>query len=136
MKEVVHVGLINCNDIDIVQLELTESENSIFRIVLKYSNLDFEGQADNYFDALKLLRKELEKYNYQIVCKGACRNVYPSAMILCMGEGRKAYTLREGVPAKFDDLVDIFDFHEELECVSVADQESYYDYWFDSIVKE
>ncbi len=135
MSEFVNVGLINCNNFDMVELELTEHENSIFSILLKYNNLDFEGRADNYFDALKLLRRELEKHNYQIVCKGACKNVYPSAMIICMGEGRKAYALRKGIPAKFDDLVDIFDFNEELDCVSVVDQERYYDSWFDSLVK-
>ena len=52
-----------------------------------------EKEGDNYFDTLIDLRVELEKLDIKLLCKGCCKNIYPSGMLLSMGAGRKAYTL-------------------------------------------
>ncbi|MDE5782646.1 MAG: hypothetical protein K2I03_14415 [Lachnospiraceae bacterium] len=68
-----------------------------------------EKEGDNYFETLIELRQELEKMNIKLLCKGCCKNVYPSEMLLNMGAVRKAYTLIYGEQAKMNLLVDIFD---------------------------
>ncbi|MCR4803173.1 MAG: hypothetical protein K5895_09245 [Lachnospiraceae bacterium] len=47
-----------------------------------------EKEGDNYFETLIELRRELEKMDIKLLCKGGCENVYPSGMILNMGTGR------------------------------------------------
>src|SRR5688572_4038061 len=46
----------------------------------------FEAKAGNYFDALCLIRAQLEPLGWRPVCYGSSRNVYPSNM--CRDQGR------------------------------------------------
>lgn len=88
-------------------IELSKNQYLV-GITFSLENLQLKKAGENYFDTLVELRRELEKLNIKLLCKGCCRNVYPSAMILSMGEGRKAYTLTYGEQAKTETLVDIF----------------------------
>ena len=94
----------------------------------------YSSTGDNYFAALKNLRIQMEHDAVQILCNGANRNVYPSAMMLRMGDGRKAYVLHNGIQAKKTDIVDIFDTDVALQVCSVSEQENYYKAWLDSLV--
>lgn len=109
-------------------IELTENEDSV-TIRFSLGELDLEKEGDNYFDTLIKLREELEKMNIKLLCKGCCKNVYPSGMLLSMGVGRKAYTLIYGEPAKMNSLVDIFDSCSIDEYATIQEQLEYFQEW-------
>lgn len=115
-----------------VVLELVESDGSVsIRSNFKDNMYTFSGE--NYFEALINLRAFLEKDGFQIICNCSCKTIYPSPMQLSMGTGRIAYKLYLGVQAKTENIVDIFDVEENLECVSVAKQFEFYQKWIESL---
>lgn len=109
-------------------IELTENEETV-EIKFSLEKLVLEKEGDNYFETLNALREELEKKNIKLLCKGCCKNVYPSAMLLNMGSGRKAYTLIYGKQAKMDSLVDIFDSCSIEEYATIEQQLEYFENW-------
>lgn len=113
-------------------IELTENEDSV-TIRLSLGGLVIEKEEDNYFDTLIKIREELEKSNIKLLCKGCCKNVYPSAMLLCMGEGRNAYVFKYGEQAKMNSLVDIFDPCSIDEYATIQEQLEYFEEWICSI---
>lgn len=91
------------------------------------------GRADDCFAALQIIRKMAEGQGWSICCKGARRNVWPSAMSRQMGGGVKAYTLEMGQQGQLDSLVEIFDPDAPESYSSVADQEAFAQAWFESL---
>lgn len=102
-------------------------------IILKVENIVITEQADNFFDALIKIRKELENKEMKLLCKGCCKNVYPSGMLLGMGSGRKAYFLTINRQAEMSSLIDIFEACSIEEYASVEEQENFFNKWCDSI---
>lgn len=109
------------------------NNNELVKIELHYLDKKIECSSENYFDALVRLRRILEKNDMQILCKGANKNVYPSAMQLNMGYGRQAYLLTMHQQAKLKDIVDIFDLSSVADCVSIDEQKKYFDLWTESL---
>ncbi len=105
------------DDIDLVAVELT------------FGNCKISLVRENFFSALIAVRRILEKQNIQIICNGASKTVYPSPMQLSMGTGRVAYKLYTGQKASMADVVDIFDCDENMEFVSIEEQEKFYSDW-------
>jgi hypothetical protein len=89
--------------------------------------------AETFFEALNQVRKSLEVLELKPVCLGARKDVYPSAMILRMGDGDKAYRLKIGQQAFMENLVSIFDPDPDRSPSSVAEQEGYYQEWLKSL---
>ncbi len=116
---------------------LAESPDNEDMVLLEiiFEDRRIKIENDNFFDALKELRKVLEKENIQILCNGAAKNVFPSSMQFSMGNTRKAYKLSYGKQAKLEDMVDIFEFEEGLEFVSVDEQLQFYNQWINSVMK-
>lgn len=112
-------------------LEL-EEDNDICRILFLLRDYSVTVEAENYFFALLELRKKLEVQNIKILCKGASRNVYPSPMILSMGEATKAYQLTMGKQARMSDLVNIFEPCEVDEYATIEEQLIFYNDWLRS----
>ena len=112
-------------------LEL-EEDNDICRILFLLRDYSVTVEAENYFFALLELRKKLEAQNIKILCKGASRNVYPSPMILSMGEANKAYQLTMGKQARMSDLVNIFEPCEVDEYATIEEQLIFYNDWLRS----
>ena len=108
-------------------LLLSDLQKLINQVVLIDYTIIILG--DNYFDTLIKLREELEKLNIKLLCKGCCKNVYPSGMLLCMGAGRNAYTLIYGEQAKMNSLVDIFDSCSIDEYATIQEQLEYFEEW-------
>jgi hypothetical protein len=106
---------------DRVRLSLLTGEREITRV------------GTDYFAAMRAIRQELEKEGELLVCNGASRNVCPSGMILSMGPGDKAYKLRLGQPARLEDLVSIFDVDDDVQPVTIAEQDSFYNTWLSSL---
>lgn len=127
-KEIYNVICVEKEQNKNAVIELTEGEDSV-TIKFSLGKLLLEKVGDNYFDTLIKLRKELEKSNIKLLCKGCCKNVYPSGMLLCMGAGRNAYTLIYGEQAKMDSLVDIFASCSVDEYASIKEQLEYFEEW-------
>jgi len=88
---------------------------------------------DDLFNTLKLIRAYFESDGSKLLCNGARVDVYPSGMSRSMGKGQKAYVLTQGVQARRDNLVDIFDFAEPSKVDTIEAQESYYRNWIKSL---
>lgn len=127
-REICNVICIKKNQERNALIELTENDDVV---VIKFSDgeLVLEKEGDNYFETLIMLREELEKKDIKLLCKGCCKNVYPSGMILNMGVGRKAYTLIYGEQAKMNSLVDIFDSCSINEYATIEEQAEYFENW-------
>lgn len=123
---------MNCENAQDGIIRAYENDEDV-EIVLKVGDISIVKQADNFFEALIEIRKKLEKKKIKLLCKGCCKNVYPSAMILNMGSGRKAYSLTIGEPARLDSLVDIFSTCEVQEYASVDEQFNFFTKWLASI---
>lgn len=127
-KEIYNVLCIEKDREKDALIELTENGDTV-KIKFYLEKLVLEKEGDNYFEALIKLRQKLEKINIKLLCKGCCKNVYPSGMILNMGEGRKAYTLIYGEQAKMKSLVDIFDSCSIEEYATIEQQSEYFENW-------
>ena len=88
---------------------------------------------ENFFLALQRLRQHLEDKHIQIMCNGAALNVYPSTMQLSMGTGRLAYKVKFGELAKLKDVVDIFEFDNDMRFVKNEEQFNFYIRWLKSL---
>ena len=105
--EKLNVSCIINGVVDNAVLELQEDNDC--RIILTVGNNTYSSGAEHFWGALTELRKQLEEHNIKLLCQGCCMNVYPSPMILDMGDARKAYKMKLGYTAKMEDLVFIFD---------------------------
>ena len=137
MKEIILLNAI-CGDAEsypaeVSLEEIADGENVNIEIWIR--GKQYSSTAENYFMALRNLRIQMEHDDVQIVCNGAVRNVYPSAMMLRMGNGRKAYVLHHGIQARQTDIVDIFNTDVIPQVCSVNEQENYYREWLDSLKK-
>jgi hypothetical protein len=85
--------------------------------------------SSDYFDALCLIRRDLEEDGWLLSCYGASREVYPSAMARDMGLGRKAYKTQLGRHARSSDLVDILATGPDVQPATVDEQAEFHRRW-------
>lgn len=123
---------IYCDKERNVIIQATENDDNV-EVAFFLEKIAMIKIADNFFEALVELRKELENQGIKLLCKGCCLNVYPSAMLLGMGAGRKAYALTLGEQAKRSSLVDIFEPCELKEYASIDEQQNFFNKWCNSI---
>ncbi len=115
-------------------LEVREVDDDyLIACTLPFSEQELTGQAADCFDALQIVRREAERQDWRICCKGSRKNVWPSAMSREMGGGVTAYLLEMGQQGRTDSLVDIFERDTPEFYSSVADQAAFADAWFESI---
>lgn len=137
LEEIIQIKLkSNSNKVENAELYLYDEDldnNDYVKLELHYRNKTIQYSEENYFDALTNLRKKLEEDKIQILCKGANKNVYPSAMQLNMGTGRNAYILTMHKQAKLQDVVDIFEPSNINECTTIDEQKQYFDLWAESL---
>ena len=114
-----------------VYLQGDETIAGSFRLFCLYQEKPFYGEGIDYFEALQNLRKRLERKDIELLCLGARKDVWPSAMSRDMGKGVKAYVCQIGKPS--NDLVDIFEVDEHMEYSSVEEQVEYHKKWFESL---
>lgn len=113
------------------RLEVINEENDIV-INLHLDEIFFCAQSENYFYALLELRKKLECQNIKLLCKGCCRNVYPSPMSIDMCGGLVAYSMEMGEEA--NKKVRIFDDCELEEYATIEEQILFYKQWYEDIL--
>jgi len=108
-----------------------DEEMVLIELLILGDTISFKHE--NFFLALQSLRQHLEAKHIQIMCNGAALNVYPSTMQLSMGTGRLAYKVKFGEPAKLKDVVDIFEFDNDLRFVKIEEQFNFHIRWLKSL---
>ena len=101
------------------------------QITLNYNQTSLTKTADDFFDALRQIRLELETQNAMILCNGARIDAYPSGMSRQMSLGRIVYLNQTGQPAKHKAA--IFDKADADWVASVAEQDKYHCDWLASL---
>ena len=93
----------------------------------------FEAAAVDCFEALILIRLELEPLGLALLCWGASLHVYPSEASRVQEIGAEAYRLTLGRFPTTADRVNLFDAGPGLVAASVVEQEEFSRAWFDSL---
>jgi hypothetical protein len=114
-----------------VHLQGDKSKAGSCRLFCMYKEKPFYSEGADYFEALQQLRKHFERKNIELLCLGARKDVWPSAMSRDMGKGLKAYVCRLGEPSS--ELVNIFDHDKQMKYSSVEEQVQYHKQWFESL---
>lgn len=99
------------------------------RLVCCYRGSKISASACDFFEALCLIRLQLEKNGLRLFCYGSSLNVYPSAMARSMGVGLKAYRMSPGLHASTADLVEIFSEGPDVIPASVSQQREFFEQW-------
>ncbi|BBM49562.1 hypothetical protein JMUB3934_0857 [Leptotrichia wadei] len=131
--EIFEINIINNGKIEKNKLFLSEIEDEI-NLKIEIERAIYFSKSDNIFDSVVELRKKLELKNIYLLCNASVINVYPSGMQKEFG-GTKAYKLQMGKQATLTDVVDIFDYDNELKISSVKEQEEFYENWIESLRK-
>ena len=131
--EIFDIEIINNGKIEKNKLFLSEIEGEI-NLKIEIERTIYFSKSDNIFDSVVELRKKLELNNIYLLCNASAINVYPSGMQKEFG-GTKAYKLQMGKQATLNDVVDIFDYDNELKIGSVKEQEEFYESWLESLRK-
>jgi len=131
--EIFDIEIINNGKIEKNKLFLSEIEDKI-NLKIEIERTIYFSKSDNIFDSVVELRKKLELNNIYLLCNASAINVYPSTMQKEFG-GTKAYKLQMGKQAVLTDVVDIFDYDNELKIGSVKEQEEFYENWIESLRK-
>jgi hypothetical protein len=121
-----------CNDGSIEQVAISPSARSPWSLLVDGFGMQgqiFEGS--DLFDALMILRKQLESNGFRLLCAGARRDVAPSGMARSMGGARKVYILELGKPATA--LIDIFTAATPEQVGTVNEQQSFRQQWMTSL---
>ena len=128
--EIFDIEIINNGKIEKNKLFLSEIEDEI-NLKIEIERTIYFSKSDNIFDSVVELRKKLELNNIYLLCNVSVINVYPSVMQKEFG-GTKAYKLQMGKQVTLTDVVDIFDYDNELKIGSVKEQEEFYESWLES----
>lgn len=106
------------------------------RINLKWDDQEIECTTGDFFSCLKQVRKQLAVLGIYPVCYGASRQTIVTGMAVDMGLGMRAYKNTElGCwPNRFQ-VVNIFSTGDDVEPVSVDEQEKYKLEWIQSMRK-
>jgi hypothetical protein len=114
--------------------EIYALDKEIYRVSLEQGpEVRVAESEEDFFEALKRLRLDLEKTGALLHCFGASENVYPSGMQKSMGPAILAYKMRIGFPALSKDIVNIFEADETVVPSTVEQQERFRQRWFDSL---
>ena len=131
--EIQDINILNNGKIEKNKLFLLEIEDEI-NLKIEIKNVIYFSKGDNIFDSIVELRKKLESKDIYLLCNASVVNIYPSSMQKDFG-GTKAYKLQMGKQAVLADVVDIFDYNNELKIGSVEKQKKIYENWLKSLVK-
>ena len=130
MDEQHDIALIGAGASDGERAVFTEYElGPVCKLTCAYRGRTIEAEAPDFFEALCLVRRQLEPEGLIPFCYGASLNVYPSGMAREMGAGLKAYRMTKGAHARMADLVEIFTSGPDVIPASVDAQEEFFREW-------
>jgi len=113
-----------------VEVHLINDAKCIMKVFI-HDDQQLNAEGDDFFECFKKIR-ELDK-SIVYYCKGAKLNTVPSRMTRQMSKGLSAYETALGVPARKDNLVNIFDYEDEGLSLDPAEQDEYETTWFSSL---
>ena len=99
------------------------------RIKLQWTGGAIEKIDWHFFESFKRVREQLALHGLLPVCYGASRKVILTGMGIDMALGRKAYRVDEDGQL-IRPTVDIFKTGDDVEPVSVEEQEQFQDEWW------
>lgn len=117
---------------EICEIDFVKNAEVVLTVSSKsFGELCFTGE--NLFVTLSQFRMLLELKNYRLLCNAARVDAFPSRMALEMGGGRKLYLQKLGVPAKREDLVDVFGAATIEQVGTILEQNNYHEKWIMSL---
>ncbi len=93
----------------------------------------FQSEGNDLFESCINIRQQLSSKEIVLLCNASRRNIFPSPMLRQSSGGKKAYLLRLGVPARREDIVNIFDSVEINNVDTIENQKGFYDQWLKSL---
>jgi len=111
---------------------VAEKDGEVCKLVCSYRGKVAIASADDFFEALCLIRHELEAEGLLLFCYGGSLNVYPSGMARSMANGEVAYKLQVGRHATKADLVSIYAEGPDVMPATVAQQREFFNEWVSS----
>ena len=109
------------------------TDNNEAQIILNYERKKLVQIARDFFEALCLIRLQLEAENTMILCNGSRYDAYPSGMSRQMSNGLALYINKLREPSKRQDLVNIFDYADADFISSVSEQQDFHNKWLASL---
>jgi hypothetical protein len=100
-----------------------------------YSGKTISAQKNDFFEALCVIRRELEKDGVMPFCYGASLKVYPSGMSRQMSAGKAAYKMEMGKQTQRSDVVRIFEHGPDVIPSTVEQQRAFFDEWIRCLPK-
>ncbi len=111
-----------------------QKRNTECRITLKWVDGEIQCVAFNFFESFKLVRKRLALEALYPMCYGSNRNIVVTGMAIDMGLGLKIYKgVKLGSFPTRKQLVSLFASGEDIEPVSVEEQEEFQRQWAESL---
>ncbi|WP_168395638.1 hypothetical protein, partial [Erwinia amylovora] len=96
------------------------------------NNQQLNAEGEDFFECFKKIRRLNKSIIYY--CKGAKINVIPSRMTRQMSKGMSAYETNLGIPARKENLVNIFEYEKEGLASDPLEQDEYEAKWFSSLI--
>jgi len=122
----------------IIRLSCTGYNHDPLMLELKFMHRSLDAVAYTVFDALKLLRLQLEPEGIMLLCNGACENVayivyetisrLPEAI-----DDLYAYVLQMGERPKMTHQKNMLEYDPALRLATVQEQEAFYQKWLESL---
>jgi hypothetical protein len=126
------IHLIGGKDDEFIQLT-EQSVGNQCQLSCEHRGRQLTAEALDFFEALCIIRLELERDGLIPFCYGASLNVYPSPMARQMGRGKSGYKMKMGKPASKEDAVRIFEEGADVIPSFVKHQRAYFDDWLASL---
>jgi hypothetical protein len=126
------VRLVGGNDHEVAVFTEEQTSDSC-TLSCEYGGKTISAKANDFFEALCVIRRELEKEGLIPFCYGASLNVYPSAMSRQMGAGKVAYKMEMGKHAQRTDIVRSFEQGPDIVPSTVDEQRSFFNEWITSL---
>ena len=121
-----------------IRLSFTGYNHDPLMLELKFMHRSLDAVAYTIFDALKLLRLQLEPEGIMLLCNGACENVVYIAYETFspmpeVNDDLYAPVLKMGERPKMKHQKNMFDYDPALTPVTVQEQEAFYQKWLKSL---
>ena len=110
-------------------LLFADKKEDLCNLKCVYRGKAVHATANDFFEALCIIRLKLEAEGLLLFCYGASLNVYPSGMARGMASGKVAYKMQTGKQATKTDLVSIYAEGSDVIPATVANQREYFNAW-------
>ncbi|WP_168415945.1 hypothetical protein [Erwinia amylovora] len=113
------------------EVHLISGVKCIMKVYIE-NNQQLNAEGEDFFECFKKIRRLNKSIIYY--CKGAKINVIPSRMTRQMSKGMSAYETNLGIPARKENLVNIFEYEKEGLASDPLEQDEYEAKWFSSLI--